>query len=129
MTAHEDTHEVERRAGERRLDPMGDAAAEDALRFLGGQAEAAGVARAQMVTMEHWRKAELSRLRRIAPCKTIAERDDWARDHPEYHNAVLALEQAIKTYETLAWRKGQAEATLDAWRTRNANNRIADKFR
>lgn len=129
MTAHEDTREVERRAGERRLDPMGDAAAEEALRFLGGNADAAGVAKAQMIYLEHHRKSELARLKRLSTEKTAEAREAWARDHADYRTVLEAQWEAVRAHETLAWRKAQAEATLDAWRTRNANNRIADKFR
>lgn len=109
--------------------PMSDAAAEEALRFLGGQAEAAGAARAQMTYMEHWRKTELARLKRISTEKTAEAREAWARDHADYKTVLLAQYEAIRVYETLAWKRAQAEATLDAWRTKNANLRVADKFR
>jgi len=129
MTAHDTEHDAERRAGERRVDPMGDSAAEEALRFLGSQAEAAGVARAQMTYLEHWRKSELARLKRQAPEKTDAAREAWARDHADYRVVLDAQYEAIRAYEVLSWKKTQAEATIAAWQTRNANNRAADRMR
>lgn len=109
--------------------PMGDAAAEAALLFLGGQAEAAGTARAQMTYMEHWRKTELARLKRVSTEKTAEAREAWARDHADYKTVLLAQYEAIRVYETLSWKRTQAEATLDAWRTKNANLRGANNFR
>lgn len=129
MAAHDSEHEVERRAGERRVDPMGDAAAEAALLFLGQQAEAAGVARAQMIYLEHHRKSELARLKRMSTEKSDDKREAWARDHPDYRLVLEAQWEAIRVYETMAWKKAQAEATISAWQTRNANVRSAGNFR
>lgn len=109
-------------------DPMGDRAAEEALLFLAHNAEAAGVARAHTVYMEHFRKATLARLRRAAPEKTEAGRDNWARAHPEYAEVLQAQVEAVSAYETLHWKRAQAEATIEAWRTRNANQRGAHRM-
>lgn len=129
MSAHDDTHDVERRAGERRVDPMGDAAAEAALLFLGQQAEAAGVARAQTVYLEHHRKSELARLKRISTEKTAEAREAWARDHPDYRLVLDAQWEAVRVWEVLMWKRTHAEATIEAWRSRGAQNRSADKMR
>lgn len=114
-------------AAERR-DPMGDQAAEAALRFLLDNAETAGVAKAQVVYLENFRKSTLARLRRAAPERTADGRDSWARAHPEYLEVINAQMEAVAAHETLFWKRIQAEATLDAWRTRNANNRGAGRM-
>lgn len=111
-----------------RPDPMGDSAAESALLFLAENAEKAGTARAQMTYLEHWRKSELARLKRIAPEKTDAAKEAWAREHEEYRLVLDAQWAAIKEYETLSWRRTQAEATISAWQTRNANQRGAHRM-
>lgn len=108
---------------------MGDAAAEAALLFLGGQAEAAGVARAQMIYMEHFRKSELARLKRMSTEKTEAAREAWARDHADYRAALEAQWEAVRVWEVMMWKRTHAEATIEAWRSRGAQNRSADKMR
>jgi hypothetical protein len=109
-------------------DPMGDAAAEDALMFLHDHAEEAGQARAQMTYLENFRKTELCRLKREAPDKTDAAREAWARSHPDYRTVLDAQWEAIRKYEMLSWKRTHAEATLDAWRTKNANTRGAGRM-
>lgn len=111
-------------------DPMGDEAAQAALDFLHQNAEAAGQARAQMIYLENFRKCELARLKREAPpdAKSDAAREAWARTHPEYRTVLDAQWEAIKAFEMLSWRKTHAEATLDAWRTKNANQRGAGRM-
>lgn len=110
-----------------RPNPMSDEAVEAALNFLNDQADAAGVARAQMVSLEHFRKVELARLKRAAPEKTDMAREAWARAHPDYRVALDAQWEAIKNYESLSWKRSHAEATISAWQTRNANSRAAGR--
>lgn len=120
----------QRRAADRqeRRDPMSDESAEAALLFLANSAERAGVAKAHMIYLEHFRKVTLARLRREAPEKTVDGRDNWARSHPEYAEVLQAQVEAVTVYETLHWKRAQAEATISAWQTRNANQRGAHKM-
>lgn len=113
-----------------RQDPMSDAAAEAALNFLLENAAEAGKARAQMVYFEDARKALLARLKRQAPkeIKSQEAREDWAREQTEYNDMILAKYAAIERFEELNWKKTHAEATLDAWRTKNANARGAGRI-
>jgi hypothetical protein len=119
----------ERRAADRRRDPMGDEAVDEALRFLNDFAEEAGVARAQVTYLENFRKITLARLRRESPEKSIDARDNWARVHPEYMVVVDAQNAAIAKQETLFWKRTAAVATIEAWRTKNANVRGAHQMR
>lgn len=108
--------------------PMGDEAAEAALLFLAENADAAGQARAQMIYMEHWRKSVLARLKRESPEKTDSAREAWARAHVDYQTVLDAQWEATRVYEALNWKRTHAEATLDAWRTRNANLRGSNRM-
>lgn len=119
----------ERRQGERRYDPMGDAAAEKALRFLLETAGAAGKAKADMVYMEHWVKIVLSRLKQNSLAKSDSASETEARAHPDYAAACEAQRDAIERYETLYWKRITAQATIEAWRTRAANDRDAGRMR
>jgi hypothetical protein len=111
-----------------RPDPMGDAAAQRALDFLLENAEEAGRARAQMIYMEHFRKSELARLKRESPERTDAGKEAWARAHEDYQVVLDAQWEATRKFEELSWRRTHAEATLEAWRTRSANNRGAGRI-
>lgn len=107
---------------------MSDKAVEAALNFLNERADEAGVARAQMVSLEHFRKVELARLKRMSPEKTDAGKEAWARAHADYRVALDAQWEAIKNYESLSWKRSHAEATISAWQTRNANSRAAGRL-
>jgi hypothetical protein len=108
-----------------KIDAMGDEAAEAALSFLHEKAEEAGAAKAQVAYLEDFRKVEIARLKRLAPaeCRSDAARDDWARVHPDYQTVLDAKWEATKNLEALNWKKTHAEATIEAWRTKNANIR------
>lgn len=108
--------------------PMSDEAAEEALNFLNDNANKAGLAKAQMIYMENYRKTVLARLKRASTEKTDAGRDTEARAHKDYEEICVAQYQAIVEYEQLFWKRTAAEATLEAWRTRSANQRGAGKM-
>lgn len=113
---------------ETRRDPMGDAAAEDALHFLHDSAAEAGKAKAEATYMTRYRKIVLARLKRDSTEKSDAARETWARAHPEYEAACVAEYAAIERQESLYWQRVAAEATLDGWRTKNANQRGAGRM-
>lgn len=108
---------------ERRADPMGDDAAEKALWYLRDNASAAGVAKAQVVQMEAFVKIVLNRLKLKSGARSDAAAETEARAHPEYEQAVLAHAEAVAVHEELYWKRLAAEATLESWRTKAANNR------
>jgi hypothetical protein len=109
---------------------MGDEAADAALSFLLDNAEIAGKARAEMAYFEDYRKVVLARLKRQAPAseRSDAAREAWARDQKDYQDVLVAKYAAIEKFESLSWKKTHAEATIEAWRTRNANNRGAGRM-
>jgi hypothetical protein len=118
----------EQRRAERRRNPMGDDAAEAALRWLNDNAGEAGIAKSRVVYMENYRKIVLNRLKRDSLAKSDAAKEVDARAHPEYLAVCEAQREAIEIHETMFWKRIAAEATLEAWRTRNANERGAHKM-
>lgn len=110
--------------------PMSDEAADNALRFLHENAREAGKVKAQIAYFDDFRKVALARLKREAPpeLKSDAARDDWARMQSDYQDVLVARLAATERYEELMWKKTHAEATLDAWRTRNANVRGSSRM-
>lgn len=119
----------EARLAARRREPMGDDAAEAALRFLVENAETAGVAKAQMIYMENYRKIVLNRLKLASIARSDAAAETEARAHPDYEAVCEAQREAIAVHETLFWKRIAAEATIEAWRSKNSHNRSAEKMR
>ena len=113
-----------------RRDQMSDEAAEAALHFLLTAGKEAGQERAKIAYFDDLRKVVLARLKRSAPAdlKSDAARDDWARTQKDYDDVLVARFEATKRYEELQWYKTHAEATLEAWRTKSANNRGAGRM-
>lgn len=107
---------------------MGDEAAEMALLWLRKNADKAGVAKAQMVYMENYRKIVLNRLKMKSTAKSDAAAETEARAHPEYEAACVALREAMEVHEAMFWRRIAAEATIEAWRSRQATVRGAHKM-
>lgn len=116
------------RLAERRRNPMGDEAAEAALRFLVENAEAAGIAKANVVYLEHHVKIVLNRLKKSSTARSDAASETEARAHPDYQVACEAERDAIKAHEAMYWKRIAAQATIEAWRTKNANHRGADRM-
>lgn len=112
-----------------RRDPMGDEAAEDALHFLVDSAADAGRTKAEMIYMERHRQIVLAKLKQQSDARSDAAKETWARTHPDYETACVAEYAAIEAHEALYWRRIAAEATIEAWRTRNANSRGAERMR
>ncbi len=123
------TDEADARRAARLCDPMSDDAAEAALRFLVTQAEAAGVAKAQMVYTENFRKIVLNRLKAASNARSDAAAETEARAHPDYEAACQAQREAIEIHEAMFWTRIAAEATIEAWRSKNANHRGAERMR
>lgn len=113
-----------------RKNPMGDEAAEAALVFLSEYAVRAGQAKAAAMYMENYRQVVLANLKRKAPaeCKSDAARDEWARCQQEYLDQLAAQREAVEEDTKLHWKRIAAEATIEAWRTKNANNRGAGRL-
>lgn len=111
--------------------PMSDAAAELALDYLRNTGKKAGQAKARVVYMERWVKVvEAMCIKRALDrgVKSIAQAKVEALIDPEYLEAVDGESQAITDYEEFYWKRIAAEATIEAWRTKNANHRSQGKM-
>lgn len=107
----------------RKQDPMGDEAAEAALEYLRFQAKSAGEAKAHVTYLENYVKIVLARCMRESTARAVSGQEVDARCHPDYLATVEALRDAVAKEEEFRWKRIAAEATLDAWRTKNANRR------
>lgn len=114
---------------ERRPDPMSDDAAEKALWYLRDNASAAGVAKAQVVQLEAFVKIVLNRVKLKSGARSDAAAETEARASDEYEQACKAYSEAVAVHEELYWKRLAAEATIEAWRSKNANQRGAERMR
>lgn len=109
---------------ERRFtDPMCEEAAEAALHFLRTTADKAGQAKAHVVYMEAWVKTVRAKCMRKSSSRSVAGAEVDALCDEEYLAALEAQRQAIEIHETLYWKRIAAEATIESWRSKNANRR------
>jgi hypothetical protein len=108
--------------------PMSDEAAEAALLFLVETAAAAGRAKGHMIYMERRRQIVLAQLKERSPHKSDTASDTWARAQDEYEQACIEERDANEAHETFYWKRLAAEATIEAWRTKNANVRGAHRM-
>jgi len=104
-------------------DPMSDEAADAALWYLRNNADAAGKAKADVVYMENFLKIVLARCMRDSTAQSVAAQEVSARCNPEYLKTLEALQEAISREEEFRWKRIAAEATIEAWRSRSANQR------
>lgn len=111
-----------------RPDPMSEQSAEAALLFLVNTASRAGKAKADMIYTENWIKVVLARLKKQSAARSDAAAETEARAHPDYAQALQAHREAVEIYETLFWKRLGAEATIEAWRSRGAQQRGAGRI-
>lgn len=98
-----------------------------AVQFLINSAEWIGNAKAQMITNESALKRVLAVARRMSSGTNAQARDDEARQNPKCADAEKALHQSIVAYETLRAQRDAAVALIDFWRSKNANQRGAER--
>jgi hypothetical protein len=98
--------------------------AEDALEFMHDNCLKLAEARAQKEQIKEFKKIESSRLFLEAPKGSVADRQAWALSHETYKNLVEGEKEAIRREYELSMRFKAAEATIEVWRTIQANNRV-----
>jgi tRNA A37 N6-isopentenylltransferase MiaA len=105
-----------------------DKQAQEAFHYLHDEAAKAGKARAQRIYMEEYRKTVKANemQKHVKESVGAQEREAYASENYKQH--LLAMRDAIETDETHRWRLVGAQATLDAWRTQNANKRAESKI-
>jgi hypothetical protein len=115
--------EQEQQKDRRFRDPMGEEAAEAALQFLRQTAAQAGKAKADVTYMESWVKVVKAKCMRKSTSRSVAGQEVDALCDDEYLAALKAQQEAIEVHETLYWKRLAAVATIDSWRSKNANHR------
>lgn len=105
-----------------------DQQAENALEYLRLNAAKAAKAKAERVYMEEYRKTVKSNMMQKHLDKPLAAQEREAYASEEYKAHLLAMQAAIEADEYNRWGMVAATATLDAWRTEQANRRGEQKI-
>jgi hypothetical protein len=84
-------------------------------------------AKAQRVFLEEFRKSKKALLMAQSPAKTVADREAYAYAHEDYLGLLGGLKAAVEVEEKLKWDLVAAQARVEIWRTRSANNRAQDR--
>jgi hypothetical protein len=62
-----------------------------------------------------------------SPAKSAVEREQYAYSHEDYLALLGGLKAAIEVEEKLRWDLIAAQARVEIWRTKSANNRAQDR--
>ena len=84
-------------------------------------------AKAERVYLEEFRKSKKAILMSQSDAKTSSEREQYAYSHAEYLELLEGLKSAVEVEEKLRWEMIAAQARVEIWRTRSANNRAQDR--
>jgi hypothetical protein len=85
-------------------------------------------AKANVTYIENFRKSKKAILYANAMGNTIADKDSYARSHPEYLELLEGLREAVEEAERLRWMLIAAQARIDVWRSQEASNRNIDRL-
>lgn len=96
---------------------------EAALNYLRTNARPAAQAKANRIYMIEFRKVVKSQQMRLNMDKPLQAQEREAYASQEYRDQLEAMKAAIEADEFNTWGMVAAQATLDAWRTQNANKR------
>lgn len=96
---------------------------ERALDYLRVNASKAAKAKAERIYMEEFRKTVKANEMKKHLHAPLAAQEREAYDSKEYRAHLEAMKTAIEADEYNRWGMVAAQATLDAWRTENANKR------
>lgn len=95
--------------------------------FLNTKAEDAAKARAMRIYMEEFRKTVKSNCMKKHEGKPIAAQERDAYSDLEYQAHLRTMREAIATDEWHRWMQASSVATIEAWRTFQANRRGEQK--
>jgi hypothetical protein len=84
-------------------------------------------AKAQRVYLEEFRKSKKALLMAQSTCKTAVEREQYAYGHEDYLGLLGGLKAAVEVEEKLRWDLIAAQARVEIWRTKSANNRAQER--
>lgn len=98
-----------------------------AVQFLIDSATQIGLAKADVIFCENRVKRVLAIARSLSDGKSIQARDDDARKSEQAEDAEIKHQDAVVRYETLKAQRDAAEALIEFWRSKNANQRGAER--
>lgn len=101
---------------------------EDALDYLRDYAKPAAVAKAQARTLEKYLGVVEAQQKAKAASKSNAAAQDEARSSPEYREALMAWEEAVRCDGEFTMLREAASARIEAWRTMCSNARAEGKI-
>lgn len=84
-------------------------------------------AKAQRVYLEEFRKSKKALLMAQSTAKSAVEREQYAYSHEDYLALLGGLKAAVEVEEKLRWDLVAAQARVEIWRTKSANNRAVDR--
>ena len=84
-------------------------------------------AKSQRVYLEEFRKSKKAILMGQSDAKTAVEREQYAYAHEEYLALLCGLKAAVEVEEKLRWDLIAAQARVEIWRTKSANNRAQER--
>jgi hypothetical protein len=101
-----------------------------AVDFLFKNGHKYAVAKAQRVYLEEFRKSQKAMLMKDAMlkgCKSIAAAEMEAYAAPTYSEVLKGIQAATEEEESLRWQLTAAQARIEVYRTKSANDRFTDK--
>lgn len=100
---------------------------DDAVDYIIHNAGKFAKAKAQRVYLEEFRKSKKALLMGQSAGKSAVEREQFAYANDEYLALIAGLKEAVEVEEKLRWDLIAAQARVEIWRTRSANNRAQDR--
>ena len=80
-------------------------------------------AKGERVHLDDYRKVQLALLFEKAVGKTVADKENWGRAHPDYRRVIQSHGDAVEKEATLYWKLKLAETQIEVWRTIQASRR------
>lgn len=108
---------------------ISDEKVEAALDYLARNVEAAAAARANKIFMVEGRKVKKAQLMCMSNDMTENARERFAYAHDDYSAYLEKMKEAIYEDAKHEFRRDAYNATIEAWRTEQANIRVAEKVR
>lgn len=84
-------------------------------------------AKANRIYLEEFRKSKKALLMAQSTHKSGVEREQYAYGHEEYLELLRGIKEAVELEETLRWDLIAAQARIEIYRTKSANNRAQDR--
>ena len=80
-------------------------------------------AKGERVHLDDYRKVQLALLFEKAVGKTVADKENWGKAHPDYRRVIQSHGDAVEKEAALYWKLKLAETQIEVWRTIQASRR------